>query len=154
MVQNLPYSLNDEESTPIERQMEQERRPRDPDFFLSRLAPSTLAALSDEQRADVRTVIAEALPKTQPKIIDLRFVINLLFDRYYVVLFMGKDLRRKTRNQSALWTRLSNLAVAIFLLLSMNVFISLTLAMLMYLVKSAVGIDLFPGHLSDRVESL
>lgn len=129
-------------------------RQRDPNFFMSRLAPSTLAALDEAQQADVRAVIAEALPKPQPKIVDIRFVINLIFDRYYVVLFMGKDLRRKARNQPAWLTRMSNLAVALLLLLSMNIFISLTLGMLMYLVKSAAGIDLFPGHLSDRVQSL
>lgn len=151
MVQNPTFSnFGDDEATPIERAPRQ----RDPDFFLSRLAPSTLAALDEAQQADVRSVFAEALPKPQPKIIDIRFVINLIFDRYYVVLFMGKDLRRQSRQQPTWLTRLSNLAVALMLLVSMNLFISLTLGMLMYLLKSAVGIDLFPGHLSDRVESL
>lgn len=130
------------------------RQQRDPNFFMARLAPSTLAALDEAQQADVRAVIAEALPQPQPKIVDIRFVINLIFDRYYVVLFMGKDLRRKARNQPTWLTRLSNLAVALLLLLSMNLFISLSLGMVMYLVKSAVGIDLFPGHLSDRIQSL
>ncbi len=150
MVQNSSFSLGNDESTPLDRGTRQ----RDPNFFMSRLAPSTLAALDETQQADVRAVIAEALPQPQPKIVDIRFVINLIFDRYYVVLFMGKDLRRKTRNRPTWLTRLSNLAVALLLLLSMNLFISLTLGMVMYLVKSAVGVDLFPGHLSDRVQSL
>ena len=149
MVQNSISSWGSE-PTPLER----DTNPRDASYFMARLSPATLAALTPEQQADVAAAIAQAIPRPQPKIVDIRFVINLIFDRYYVVLFMGKDLRRQTRQRPTWLTRLTNLAVALLLLLSINLFISLTLGMAMYLIKSAVGIDLFPGHLSDRVQSL
>jgi len=154
MVQNPIFGSGNDGALPTDREAARGAQPRNPDFFMARLAPATLAALNEAQRADVRAAIAEALPQPQPKIVDFRFVINLIFDRYYVVLFMGKDLRRRARNQPTWLTRLSNLFVALLLLLSMNLFVSLTLGMVMYLVKSAAGIDLFPGHLSDRIESL
>jgi hypothetical protein len=153
VVQNPTFNLSDDGTTPLD-QAARQRAPRDPDFFLARLKPSTVAALDPAQLDDVRAAIAEAIPQPQPKIIDIRFVINLIFDRYYVVLFMGKDMRRQSRQQPTWVTRLSNFMVALLLLLSCNLVISLTLGMGMYLIKSAVGIDLFPGHLNDRVESL
>jgi len=54
MVQNSAFGLGNDESTPLDRGTRQ----RDPNFFMSRLAPSTLAALDETQQADVRAVIA------------------------------------------------------------------------------------------------
>lgn len=125
---------------------------RSPEAMLQQLSPELRTALSPSQLAELHSLLAQALPQPQPKILDIRFGINLLFDRYYLVLFMGKDQRRRSR-QSRL-SRLSHWLTAALLLLSLNVFVSLTLGMALYLLKSAAGIDLFPGHLSDRIQSL
>jgi len=125
---------------------------RSPEHYMQQLAPETLAVLSPEQQADVRRVIAEALPSPAPKVLDVRFGINLLFARYFVVFFMGKERRRNSRDRQLSWmNRWVNGAIAVALVLSMNLFVTLSLAILLYLIKSAVGIDLFPdSHLSDR----
>ncbi len=119
--------------------------------YLDQLLPSTRAALAPEQLNDVRSVIAQALPNPAPKVLDVRFGINLLFARYFVVLFLGKERRQNARDRQLSWfNRLANGAIALFLVLSMNLFVSLSIAILLYLIKSAVGIDLFDNsHLSD-----
>lgn len=119
--------------------------------YLDQLLPSTKAALDPEQLNDVRSVIAQALPSPAPKVLDVRFGINLLFARYFVVLFLGKERRQNSRERQLSWlNRLANGAIALFLVLSMNLFVSLSIAILLYLIKSAVGIDLFDNnHLSD-----
>ncbi len=93
---------------------------------------------------------------TKNKVLDVRFGINLLVSRYYVVLLMGKERREKSRDRQLTGTeRVVNGLVAAFLLISLNVFVSLSLAILLYLIKSAVGIDLFHDqHLTDKINAL
>lgn len=88
-----------------------------------------------------------------PKIVDLRFTVNLLFSRFYIVLFVGKDRRKQSRSYPvSRWTRLANIVAATILLLGLNVTITGSLFIAGYLVKSALGIDIFPHtHLRDFV---
>jgi hypothetical protein len=69
------------------------------------------------------------------------------------VLFVGKDRRKQQRQY---WTeqvaRWGNTIAAIVLLIGINLVISLIIFMFAYLVKSALGVDLTPGHLADQVD--
>lgn len=91
--------------------------------------------------------------QSSPKIVDLRFTVNLLFSRFYIVLFVGKDRRKQQRSYPvSRWTRLANIVAAVILLLGLNVTITGSLFIAGYLVKSALGIDIFPhSHLRDFV---
>ena len=89
---------------------------------------------------------ANANPR--PKLVDLRFVIDLFFVRYYFALFIGQDQRTQKRNaQGNKISQVGNIIAAILLLLSLNLLLSSMLLLIAYLLKSAVGINLFPGHL-------
>lgn len=123
-----------------------------PAALLQRLSPELQAALSEAQRQEVLALLAEVQAQPKPKILDIRFGINVLLARYYVVLLMGPEQRSRSRHTGL--SRLGNWLAAVLLLLSFNVLVSLSLGMVLYLIKSAVGIDLFPGHLSDRIQSL
>ncbi|NJR67550.1 MAG: hypothetical protein HC771_01945 [Synechococcales cyanobacterium CRU_2_2] len=125
---------------------------RSPEDYLDQLSADTRAALNADQLAEVQRVIALALPNPAPKVLDVRFGINVLFARYFVVFFLGKERRKNARDRKLSWLeRLGNGAIAVLLLLSMNLFVSLSLVILLYLIKSAVGIDLFDDkHLSDQ----
>ena len=123
------------------------------DEYLQRMEPETLSSLSIQQLTEVRRVLEEAIPKQSPKLVDLRFVVDLVVIRYYLVLWVGKDRRQSVRcyPQTPL-TRLNNFMAACLILLSLNVSVTASLLMGAYLVKSAAGINLLPGHLEDYVE--
>ena len=126
---------------------------RTPSYYLQSLEPEILDSFSTTQMQAVQSLLEAALPQPAPKIVDLRFGIDLLFSRFYVVLFVGKDRRRQQRQY---WTdrvsRWGNAIAAVILLIGINLVISLIIFMFAYLVKSALGIDLTPGHLIDQVD--
>ena len=124
---------------------------RQPEDYVQQLSAETLAALKPSQLEDIHRVIALALPDPAPKVLDVRFGINLLFARYFVVFFMGKERRKNARSRGLSWlSKVINAAIATGLVLSINLFVSLSLAIALYLVKSALGIDLLEDqHLSD-----
>lgn len=136
---------------------ESERRSRTPDDYLSTIDPDVLASLSAEQLAAVTAAIDAAIPKPAPKLVDLRFGVDLIVSRFYVVLFVGKD-RRQQRRAYPVPTRLAkvgNAIAAVVLLVGINLLVSLVLFLAAYLFKSAIGVDLFPdAHLGDQLEKL
>ncbi|MGF1514229.1 MAG: hypothetical protein ACFB5Z_11115 [Elainellaceae cyanobacterium] len=129
-------------------------RNRSVDDYLGYMANDVRSSLDQYQMSEVKRLLAIAIPKPSPKIVDLRFTVDLILSRFYVVLFVGKDRRGRQRQYRAnALTRIGNFVAAAFLLVSLNLLISLFIFMLAYLMKSAVGIDLFPGeHLVDQVE--
>ncbi|MGB3137996.1 MAG: hypothetical protein WBB18_14420, partial [Nodosilinea sp.] len=111
--------------------------------------------LTPQQQTDIERVIALAIPKPAPKLVDLRFTIDLMVSRYFVVLMVGKDRRRADRNVPvSRLTQFGNWIMAVSLLLGFNLALSASVLMLVYLVKSALGIDLLPGHFPERIRGL
>ncbi|MEM9212811.1 MAG: hypothetical protein AAGD25_00410 [Cyanobacteria bacterium P01_F01_bin.150] len=129
-------------------------RQRTPDDYLALLDTKIRASFSDDQLDSIRMLLASTIPKPSPKLVDLRFEIDLLLSRFYVVLFVGKDRRKKRRSPlHPILTRIGNVAIAIAILVGINLLISLGLFMFFYLVKSALNIDLFhETHLADQLE--
>ena len=126
------------------------------DDYIRQMRPEILAQLNPDQLNEVHRLLQAAIPQPSPKIVDLRFVVDLLIDRFYVVLFVGKDRRRQPRRHilpNAI-TRIGNWIAVIILLISFNLTISATLLLGLYLLKSAVGIDLLPGHFPDTLRQL
>ena len=121
--------------------------------YLQRIQPDILASFSPAQLEAVTTVLEAAIPKPSPKLVDLRFGVDLLISRFYVVLLVGKDRRKQSRPYLPKpVSRIGNTIAAVLLLLTINLLISLFIALFIYLVKSAIGIDLFPhSHLTDQI---
>lgn len=93
--------------------------------------------------------------KRKSKLIDIRFVVDLLFSRFYVVLMVGKDVRKGQRPYpKSRATKAGNMIAAFMLIVAMNLLISAVLLLGLYLLKSALNIDLMPGHFSDQLEIL
>lgn len=122
--------------------------------YLEQMSSDVRSTLDSHQIAEVKRLLALAIPKSSPKLVDLRFTIDLLVSRFYVVLFVGKDRRsRKRPHRPNAFTRIGNVISAVVLLIGLNLLISLFIFMLAYLLKSAIGIDLFKGsHLIDQVQ--
>lgn len=118
-----------------------------PATYIAQLHPEVQGSLTPQQRADLERVIALAIPKPTPKLVDLRFTIDLVFSRYFVVLMVGKDRRRAQRDVPvSRLTQFGNWVVAVALLVGFNLAFSASILILAYLIKSALGIDLLPGH--------
>lgn len=125
-----------------------ERTPQD---YLDAMEPDLRAKLSDAQRQEMLRLLDLAIPKPAPKIVDLRFAVDLLLERFHVVVVVGKDRRRRPRaHRVSRLTRAANWLVGIGLLLGLNLLLSVALFLVAYLIKSALGIDLLPGHFGSR----
>lgn len=129
---------------------------RTPEYYLQMLEPEIRSSLTSAQVESVKRLLEAAIPQPAPKLVDLRFGVDLLISRFYVVLFVGKDRRQQKRSY---WpepiVRIGNAIAAIILLVGLNLLISLFIVLMAYLVKSAIGIDLSPdSHLADQLQKL
>ncbi len=123
---------------------------RTADYYIQQIDATVHDSLTPEQLVAVRTALESAIPKPSPKIVNLRVNIDLIVFRFYIVLFVGKDRRKYQRSSKATGiTKGANIIAAITMLIGLNLTISLFIFLVAYLAKSALGINLFSGHLSD-----
>ncbi|MEO0491606.1 MAG: hypothetical protein AAF215_32630 [Cyanobacteria bacterium P01_A01_bin.123] len=128
-----------------------------PKDYLQTIRPEILNRFDEEQLNEVQRVLDQAISKPVPKIVDLRFVIDLIFSKFYVVLLLGKDRRRRPRAYKVprRLTKISNFVTAVILLVNLNLFISSVVLVMAYLVKTAIGINLSDGfHMQDVIRCL
>ncbi|WP_219904709.1 hypothetical protein [Stenomitos frigidus] len=124
-----------------------------PNYYLSKLAAPIRNSLTPEQLEAFHQILNEAIPKPSAKLVDLRFVIDLLVSRFYIVLFIGKDRRAKKRRYvPQVMTKMGNTIAIVIILLGANLTISAFILLAAYLMKSAIGIDLLPGHFPDTIK--
>ncbi|MEQ1559351.1 MAG: hypothetical protein ABL933_10510 [Methyloglobulus sp.] len=125
---------------------------RNADYYIQRIDADVRDSLNLKQLAAVRIALESAMPKPSPKIVDLRVNIDLIVSRFYVVLFVGKDRRKQLRLHNASgMTKFANRIAAVMMLIGLNLSISLFIFLVLYLIKSSLGINLFSGHLSDYI---
>lgn len=119
-------------------------RSRNPAYYLEKIEPYILASFNPEQLQAIASVLNQAIPKPSPKVVDFRFVVDLVFSRFYVVLFVGKELRTKQRQgKTEGIARIGNVIAAVILLIGANLVISAVILLFAYLIKSIIGIDFF-----------
>lgn len=129
-------------------------QPRSPQKYLDQIDPAILASFNAQQLAATYSMLDAAIDKPSPKLIDLRLTIDLVFSRFYLVLFIGKDRRQTARlHQTTGVTKIANQVAAIILLLGLNLAISAFILLTAYLMKSALGINLFPSTLQEIVQN-
>lgn len=124
---------------------------RTPRYYLERLDPKMLDSFTPQQLSAIVGILTEAIPQSSPKIVDLRFAIDLIISRFYFVILVGKDRRQQKRKYVPQGVaKLGNAIAVLVLLLGLNLLLSLTLILLFYLLKTILGVDLMPNsHLSD-----
>ncbi len=124
--------------------------------YFEALAPKLRDSFTPEQTEAIYALLQAAIPKPSPKLVDLRFAVDLVLARFYVVLFVGQDRRQQKRSYVPnSVSRVGNALAAVLLLLGLNLLISLFVLLSVYLIKSAAGIDLFPdAHLGDQMQRL
>ena len=127
------------------------RGARTADSLMALMQPNVAQGFSSQQWQEMRRIIHLALGRPSPKIVDLNFTIDLIISRFYFRLLVGEDIRNKNRKIKSTGSRIGNLIAAVGLIISLNVLVSVSVIIIAYLIKSAVGIDLMPGHWRDWV---
>ncbi|MEO0868408.1 MAG: hypothetical protein AAFY17_08155 [Cyanobacteria bacterium J06642_11] len=128
----------------------QPREPRSAESLLTQLDPAVAQQLTMQQWQEFRRIVQLAIGRPAPKIVDLNFTVDLIISRFYFRLLVGEDIRQKSRSQHS-GSRFGNLVAAVSLIILLNVLVSISAIAIGYLIKSAVGIDLMPGHWRDWV---
>jgi hypothetical protein len=108
--------------------------------LLSRMPNEVAESFNEEQLSHLLTAVgARSWGKHK---VDVRGTFKIPFYpwRFYYVLLMGKNLRGLSRKEKQLSLLTSALVLSVFLVLC-----ALAGLLLLYLIKSAMGIDLFPG---------
>ena len=106
--------------------------------MLNRLPLSERSEFTDHQLMRLRETFAAGSWKTHP--VDLRWTLSFWKKRYYFVFLAGVNKRPLSRNEHELARTGKALLLAGALLFSVLVGL-----LILYLVKSAAGINLFPG---------
>lgn len=127
----------------------QDRARKTVDDLIYLFDPVIAQQFKDDQWQEVRRILDLAIDKPSPKIIDLRFTVDLIVSRFYFTLFVGKDRRHQSRNET-IGSRVGNFIAVVCLLLVLNLLVSSSVVIVTYLIKSAMGIDLMPNsHFSN-----
>lgn len=113
-------------------------------------------SLSHKQRKEIMGLMKRMLPPVPSLgIIDIRFSFWFIRN-WYIVLIFGKDTRNQFKSQDkgdmdAGLTTVAKAFTYIFMLLLTIILLLYTL----YLIKTFLGIDIFPGaHLRDIIRNL
>lgn len=123
--------------------------------YLHLIDSKILDSFSPEQKTEILFLIKKLTSAPAPKLVDLRFSIDLLITRYFVVILLGKDRRNRQRKYIPnTVSKVGNIAMVILILVSLNIFVIGVVLLALYLVKSAVGINFFSDHISDVIKNL
>ena len=127
---------------------------KDSEYFYSMINEDIERSLSYEQRKEVKSVLKRAVVIPSKKIIDYRIKFWFI-KRLYLTFFLGTDLRTKERIHPYTGFAVFKFFVSLLLLLFLIFVIMIILFSLLYTIKSAFGIDVFPGaHLRDMFSYL
>ena len=123
----------------------------EPNSLLIRLfahtRPEFAATFTDEQIAGLNAALVDA--DTRYHAIDYRTSISFFGIPFYVTFLMGRERRSRERLAMEGQTQVHRVAIA-HIVLTLLIALSCLAAMacILYLAKSAMGIDLFDGHSS------
>lgn len=105
--------------------------------FYQSLDETTEAQLTAEQKKAVENAVI-AITLASHHRVDIRKSFPFLRKRYYLVFLLGRDMRRYARKESTLFRVLMTGLVTFGIL-----FCIASLLLGLYMIKSALGIDLF-----------
>lgn len=119
------------------------------EHVMSNIDPAVFSSLNLLQIQAVEIAVSSSAPFRRHGV-DLRGTLRLYFAQFYFVILMGRDRRIDISNREA-GRRYQAGVVSAFIMLYTLICIALPVVLLLlYGIKSWLGIDLFPDqHLSD-----
>lgn len=120
---------------------------RDIDYYMEHIPDTIIKKLNEEEYVKLKELISSAIPQPAPKLIDLRFVINLIVVKYFFVLFIGTDrYKKRKRSQDPQLPRhirslrkFAHITTAVVLFLIINLMISVCMIAITYLTARLLG---------------
>jgi hypothetical protein len=106
--------------------------------ILKKMSPEVQASFSERQLADIKLAVSARTWGSH--LIDLRSTIRFFRYRYYFVFLVGRNRRQLTARELRIGLLLKTTVLTVFL--SFCVLLGL---LVLYLIKSAAGIDIFPN---------
>lgn len=128
--------------------LEQQQQAREDPFtkaVLRQLGPELLASFTDDQRCRLERALFACRP-LQRHPVDIRGIISLFFWLFYYVLLRGRDRRRRTQQQELERWKQAGLVADLIFALSVILQVLAVVVVVLYLIKSALGIDLLKKH--------
>ena len=113
------------------------KRPLPVERFYDVLDEHTAQQLTPEQQQEIEKAIIFITQAARHKV-DIRKSFSLFGKPIYVVFLLGRDLRKRQRQESTL----STLMLALLLLFTV-MFVICCILLTLYMIKSALGIDVF-----------
>ena len=120
------------------------------DEYIAQMNPQIRQSLDHQQSNELSRFLNRVLPVRGKHLVDLKFRFWLI-KKWYFVLQFGVDRRdtKRLKKSGAAQTLLAILLNTIFVVV-LAALIFILVFYLLYLLKSALGIDIFPDrHLSD-----
>lgn len=114
-----------------------QNRPPVIERFYAHLDEQIAEELTPEQKAGVENAILASTLAARHQI-DIRRSFPVFSKRFYLVFLFGRDLRRQHRQESTL-----SRILLTFLLLIAVLFVTCCILLTLYMIKSALGIDVF-----------
>ena len=115
------------------------------DSVLRRIDAQVLESLTPDQFKAIKEGISDSRPYSRHPV-DLRGLVPFFFARYYFVVLMGRDRRTSTIKEEIKRKQKGALAGgAVFLLFALSPLI-LAVLVVLYVFKSAGGIDIVEGE--------
>ena len=112
-------------------------RPPAIERFYAQLDPQRSEELTPEQKAGVEKAVLAITLGARHKV-DIRRSFPFFGKRFYLVFLLGRDLRQQHRQESTL-----SRILLTFLLLIAVLFVTSCILLTLYMIKSALGIDIF-----------
>ncbi|WP_213133466.1 hypothetical protein [Citrobacter sp. FP75] len=114
-----------------------QNRPPVIERFYTHLDEQIAQGLTPEQKEGVENAILASTLASRHQI-DIRRSFPFFGKRFYLVFLFGRDLRRQHRQESTL-----SRILLTFLLLFAVLFVTCCVLLTLYMIKSALGIDVF-----------
>ena len=131
-----------------------DKKKNDVEYFYSTINPDIEKTFSHEQRQEVKHAILRAVKIPSKKIVDYRTTFWFI-KRLYLVIFIGKDIRRKGRADSTITPTVVRYVIFMILTLFTLFVIMIFIFFILYLIKSFAGINIFENyHLSDFIRKI
>jgi len=116
---------------------------------MRRLSPEIRASFTPAQRAAIEEALMSDKTSKGHRV-DIRLNIPLFFGSYYLVFLMGRDRRVSTVRLESIRQQGLSLSSLVFFFLIVLSPVAMAILLILYAVKSALGIDLMPDwHLKD-----
>ena len=125
----------------------------DSEYFYSQINTHIEKTFTFEQKKEVKNLLKRIVKIPSKKLFD--FNINFWFiKKLYLTFYLGIDKRTKDRIPSK-FVRIMNYIFSVFFVLFILFAFGLFVFSFIYTVKSALGIDFFPGkHLSNIISTI